>query len=796
MRNSLAIDRFFKRANRLCLFLSLAVSATVGVSAEAEKVPTKPPVEIDVPIQSQAYGSAFFEETARMFERLRPDVRVNLTGNARVHEKMRIRVMAEDLPDATDADLLYDPLINAGRIRDLNAFLDGPDWENQGRWRDRFLPGVLNRWDREGRVYSVPFAHAVWAIFYNKEMFSQHGWEIPRTWDEFFKLCEKMRAEGIAPLTLPGVYMRYGDAFLRAAYFNLVGPAGYRAYGELAHGTRSDPRFVRAAEVLQRVSVHYMLKGWEGMTHTAAEQAFLDGKCAMTVAGSWLGSEVQGKIPPGFLIGAMNFPVFTDGITDPDTLQVQSSYYFFFAKNDPVREQATADFFRFLTSRERTLAFAHRQNATAAVNGLQAEDFNDAMRDVAALIAKSPASFDGGRPTTTAFLVLMEQSMNDLRQQLMTGRITPQQFANRLEAAAQAERIRAEKPTSVKVVHRWKTAFLLLALAISIGWLGLETARRSRARRKEGAGAARTEGHLGRLRVPMAAGFVGPALVLFGLMVMLPGLQALLWAFTRWDGIGGTRTAVGLFNFKWLLLESDTFWYALRNNLYIMVVPTLVVVPLSLLLATLIHRGVWGANFFRTIFLFPNLLGGIAATLLWMNAYDPHGGLVNAALVKIGGLLHNDWLSSFAAYPWLSQDNLYRALIPIYVWMACGFNLVLYLAAMQGIDAELYEAAEIDGASAWRQFFTITLPLIWDVLAISAVFIVVAGLNTFEMIWLLTSQDPTSQSHVLSTLMVSTMFKEFEVGRATAIAVIMFVLVLTGSAVVMRVMRQRNSVRD
>jgi raffinose/stachyose/melibiose transport system permease protein len=144
----------------------------------------------------------------------------------------------------------------------------------------------------------------------------------------------------------------------------------------------------------------------------------------------------------------------------------------------------------------------------------------------------------------------------------------------------------------------------------------------------------------------------------------------------------------------------------------------------------------------------------------------------------------------------LSQDNLYRALIPIYIWMACGFNLVLYLAAMQGIDHELYEAAEIDGAPAWRQFFTITLPLIWDVLAISAVFIVVAGLNTFEMIWLLTSQEPISQSHVLSTLMVATMFKEFEVGRATAVAVIMCVLVLIGSAVVLRVMRQRDVARD
>ena len=796
MRHSSAITSFLKLANWLGLLGCWLAFLLAPASAQTTPAVPKPVVEIDIPIQSQAYGSEFFVETARAFEKRRPDVRVNLTGNARVHEKMRIRVMADDLPDATDADLLYDTLINAGQIRDLSPFLDGPDWEGSGRWRDRFLPGVLNRWDRGGHVYSVPFAHAVWAIFYNKEMFAEHGWDIPHTWDEFFILCEKIRAEGIAPLTLPGVYMRYGDAFLRSAYFNLVGPDGYRAYNELAPGARSDPRFIRAAGVQQRVALNYLLKGWEGMTHTAAEQAFLDGKSAMTVAGSWLGSEVRGKIPPGFSIGAMNFPVFPDGITHPDTLQVQSSYYFVFTKNDPARVQATVDFFRFLTSRERVLVFAHSQDAAAAVYGVQAGDFSDAMRDVAALIAKSPASFDGGRPTSAAFLALFEQSMNDLRQQLMTGRITPQEYGDRLEAEAQSQRIRDLNPTSVKVKHRWKTLALLGVLAVAIGWLGLETAKRMRGRRKDGPGAARAEGRLGRLRMPVAAWFVGPAAVLFGLLVVVPGLQALMWAFTRWDGFGGTRVPAGLFNFKWLLLESDTFWYALRNNLYIMVVPTLVVVPLSLLLATLIHRGVWGANFFRAVFLFPNLLGGIAATLLWMNAYDPNGGLVNAALVKLGGLLHSGLLSSFAAYPWLSQDNLYRALIPIYIWMACGFNLVLYLAAMQGIDPELYEAAEIDGASPMRQFFTITLPLIWDVLAISAVFIVVAGLNTFEMIWLLTSQDPISQSHVLSTLMVSTMFKEFAVGRATAIAVIMFVLVLTGSAVVLRVMRQRDIVRD
>ncbi|MFT3783437.1 MAG: extracellular solute-binding protein [Nibricoccus sp.] len=778
------------------VFCAVWLAPFCGAQRTVAEEPTGgKPIVIDIPIQSQAYGSAFFEETARMFEKLRPDVRVNLTGNARVHEKVRIRLMAGDTPDATDADLLYGKLIDAGQIVDLTPYLDGPDWEGTGKWRDRFLPGVLNRFRRGDHIYSVPFAYAVWAIFYNKEMFAEYGWDTPRTWDEFFSLCEKIRSQGIAPMTLPGVYMRYGDSFLRSAYYNLVGPDGYKAYNELQPGARLDPRFIRAAEIQQKAAT-YMLKGWEGMTHTAAEQAFLDGKSAMTIAGSWLGSEVRGKVPPGFTIGAINFPVFPDGITHPDTLQFQSSYYFVFHKSDPAREKATVDFFRFLTSQERARTFARMQDATTALYGARLSDYSDALRDVAGLIAKAPASFDGGRPTSAAFLALFEQSMSDLRQQLMTGRISAKEFAQRLEAAAQSERIRDGDPTSVRVKHRWKPMLLLLFLSGAIGWLGYEMARRRRGRLREGSAVSRAEGYLGKLRLPMAAGFVGPALVLFGLLIILPGVQALVWAFTRWDGIGGERTAVGLFNFKWLLFESDAFWYALRNNLYIMVVPAMVVVPLSLFLATLIHRGVFGANFFRAVFLFPNLLGGIAATLLWMNAYDPHGGLVNAAVVKAGNLLHSEWLRSFAAYPWLSQDNLYRALIPIYIWMACGFNLVLYLAAMQGIDPELYEAAEIDGAPAWRQFFTITLPLIWDVLAISAVFIIVAGLNTFEMIWLLTSQDPVSQSQVLSTLMVATMFKEFEVGRATAVAVVMFVLVLIGSTVVLRVMRQRETVRD
>jgi raffinose/stachyose/melibiose transport system permease protein len=421
-------------------------------------------------------------------------------------------------------------------------------------------------------------------------------------------------------------------------------------------------------------------------------------------------------------------------------------------------------------------------------------DYSPLMRDTAALIAKAPGSFDAAPPTSAANLAVINQALADARERLMTGRITPEEFGARLEAAASAARAREVDPDRVEMRHGFRAVALLFGLAGLVAWLFWKRGPALRPEHRlpnreatlppltQQVAAPASSEHLGRLRAPLALGFVGPALALFGAFVILPGLASFVWAFTRWDGLG-ERTWAGLFNFKWLLMESDVFWFALRNNVFLMLAPAMVVVPAALFFATLIHRGVWGAAVFRVVFLFPNMLGGIAATLLWMSAYDPHGGLVNTVLVALG-------FEGFADFAWLSQEHLYTALLPIYLWMACGFNLVLYLAAMEGIPTDLYEAADLEGASPMRQFFSITLPLTWEVLVISAVFLVIGGLNAFEMIWLLTSQDPASGSHTLSTLMVSTMFQEFQIGRATAIAVVMFILVLIGSAAVMRALKR------
>jgi ABC-type sugar transport system permease subunit/ABC-type glycerol-3-phosphate transport system substrate-binding protein len=751
------------------LILFLSVASRAGIT-------------LDIPVFAGGNGTAFYEETARQFEALRPGVKINLYGDPRIEDKVRIRIIDGNYPDASNAGYVPWPiLIRTGKVLDLKPWLDDPNWEGDARWRDTFLPGALDSWLVDGHVCGLPLTYSCWTIFYNKALFRAHGWSEPRTWDEFFSLCEKIHAAGIAPLSLPGTRWLYPDAFLRAAYHNLAGEPGWRALNDLAPGARLDPRYERSAGVLQRIMQHNVLPGWEGETHTGAELAFLQGRAAMTVSGSWLVDETKGKMPADFDLGAMNFPVFPDGVADPTTIQTGADSFFVFATGDVQRERLTVDFLRFLTSRARAEAFVRLTDSPVAVRGVSDATYSTRMRDTVAMIAHAHAAFN--MPQVMMQTPAVREAMIGGSQLLTTGQITPRQFAERLEAAAATDRMHAADPDRVEMNHPFAGGALLGVLAVAVGWaVWRQCGRGARTPRKE-------DPYLGRLRAPVALGFVGPAFLLYGSLLLLPGLVSFAWAFTRWDGIG-PRTWAGLFNFKWLLFESDAFWFALKNNLYLVVVPTLVVVPMSLLLATLIHRGVWGAKAFRVVLLFPNLLGGIAATLLWMSAYEPHGGLVNAGLVALGRALHCDWLHSFADFPWLAQEHLYASLIPIYIWLSCGFNLILYLAAMEGIDPQLYEAAELDGATAWRQFFTITLPLIWEMIAISAVFIVIGGLNAFEMIWLLTSQDPAAGVNTLGTLLVATMFKDFAIGRATAIAVVMFALVFAASTTVLRLLRR------
>ncbi len=736
-------------------------------------------VTLDIPVFAGGFGTEFYVRAAREFESRRSGVRIHVYGDPRIQDQVRVRVIDGDYPDAACVGyLLWPALIRAGKMVDLTPHLAGANWENDGRWADTFLPGALDNWRVGGRVYGLPVSYSCWTLFYNRALFRQHGWAEPRTWDDFFALCDEIRATGVAPVSLPGLSWLYPDAFLRAAYYNLAGPDGWAALNDLSPGVRRDPAYVRAAAVEQRVTTRYAQRGWEGESHTGAELAFIQGRAAMTVSGSWFINEMAGKLPPGFELGTMNFPVFAEGRAEPSAIQVSTDSFFVFATGDPARERLTLDFLRFLTSRAEAAAFVRQFDAPPAVRGIPESAYSERMRPTAEIIRRARAAY----PMRQLMLQppSVRQAIVDESHRLASGRISPEEFGRNLEAAAARDRAQSADPNRLDVRHRW----VPWALAIGLVAIGLAVAWRA------WRGAAPDEtAAFGRLRPGPGLTFIGPALVLYAALVVAPALTAFGWAFTRWDGIG-TRSWAGWHNFESLLFSDDVFWRALGHNVYLMVVPALCVVPVALTAAALIHRGIWGGRIFRVVFLFPNMLGGLAATLIWLAAYQPHGGLVNAGLAGLGRILRWPWLAGFDGFPWLSTDHLYAALIPIYLWMACGFNLILYLAAMEGIDPQLYEAAAIDGASPWRQFFTITLPMIREVLAISAVFLVIAGLNAFEMIWLLTQQMPSADVHTLATLLVTTMFQDFDIGRATALAVILFGLVFAVSAGVLRVFRR------
>jgi ABC-type sugar transport system permease subunit/ABC-type glycerol-3-phosphate transport system substrate-binding protein len=767
-------------------FRSFAILCGFGILTSPATLASAP-LQLDVPVFEGGYGIGFYVDTARRFEEINPGVSVHVYGDPRIQDQLRVRIIDGHLPDVAWVPyILWPSLIRAGRILDLRGELDGKNWEGDARWGDTFQPGSLDSWKVGEGVYGLPFSYSCWSLFYNRSLFRERGWKEPRTWDEFFALCDRIRAAGLAPVSIPGTRWLYPAAFFRAACYDLGGPQGWNAITGLKPGAWTDPRVVRSAQLLRRVTRDDAQAGWEGETAPGAELFFLQGRAAMTVSGSWFFNEMGGKIPAGLDIGTMNFPVFADGVADPSTIQTASDCFFVFNTGDPVRQQLSIRFLKFLTSRSRAEAFVRATDAPVAVKGVPASAYSARMRDTAAMIAGARDSFN--MPQTELQPRAVRQALVDDTRALMAGSEEPEEFGRRLEAAASDDRARIAQPERVDYRHPVAGSAMVVFLAGGAAWLASGYFRRSRGR---GGETATPEGgaYLGRLRFPMAAGFVGPAFLLYGALMLAPAIVSFMWAFSRWDGIS-QRSWAGLYNFKSLLFDSDVFWTAIGNNFYLMVVPALVVVPLSLLFAMLIHRGVWGASAFRAILLFPNMLGGIAAILIWLAAYQPHGGLVNAALVGLGNGVHSDWLRSFADYPWLSDRHLYAALIPIYIWMACGFNLILYLAAMEGIDPQLYEAAEMDGAPGWMQFFTITLPLIREVIAISAVFLVIGGLNAFEMIWLLTSQDPSASVGTLGTLLVTTMFKDFDIGRAAALAVILFALVLAGSAAVLRGMKR------
>jgi len=277
--------------------------------------------------------------------------------------------------------------------------------------------------------------------------------------------------------------------------------------------------------------------------------------------------------------------------------------------------------------------------------------------------------------------------------------------------------------------------------------------------------------------------FLGPPLALYALFVLLPAFNAFRYSLTRWDGLSAP-VWVGLRNFRNLLSGGSDFLIAIGHNLFLMVVPGTITLALALFFAYLIHKRIRGARLFRVTFFFPNVISSVAIALLWVLIYSTTDvGLLNHLLKLFG---HKQ------AVAFTESSHLLWAVVPMSVWTATGFYMLLFLTAMENIPETYYEAAKLDGATSAAQFRHITLPLMWDVLTTGIIFLVVGGLKFFDAIWIMENGRPATATHTMATLMYSRVFEQYDVGYGTAIAVLLFLLVLLATLVSFRLLRRER----
>lgn len=263
-----------------------------------------------------------------------------------------------------------------------------------------------------------------------------------------------------------------------------------------------------------------------------------------------------------------------------------------------------------------------------------------------------------------------------------------------------------------------------------------------------------------------------PTLILFSLFVIYPTMRVFFISFYRWSGISNNPVFVGLENYR-NLLQDKTLGIAFRNTIFLMVIVPIVTMIFALILAVLLTEGkVRGKNFYRINLFFPNVLSMVVISVLWSQIYHPTMGIINKLLGLVGlDSLQHAWLGEGATVMW--------AIAVTMIWQAVGYYMVLYIAGIDSIPKSLYEAATVDGASGLKRFFYITIPMLWEVIRVTFVFMLSGVLfMSFIISRVMTDGGPNKKSEVLLTYMYSQAFQNANFGYAMAIAVIIFIFVV------------------
>jgi N-acetylglucosamine transport system permease protein len=288
--------------------------------------------------------------------------------------------------------------------------------------------------------------------------------------------------------------------------------------------------------------------------------------------------------------------------------------------------------------------------------------------------------------------------------------------------------------------------------------------------------------------------FLAPAVILYLTFVIYPYVRSMYNSFTSWKGVSANQPFVGLANYE-RMINDEYFWNALWHNVgYLIFLPAIIII-LSLFLSFMISQGVRGSRFYRVTFFFPQVISVISVAVLFSYIFHPTVGI----LTSIAEFLHMEpffQLFGFDGIPvWRGDPRTVRwAIGSVVVWQSAGFYMIIFLAGMEAIPNSFYEAAVLDGATRWHQFWNITIPLLWDTMQTAMVYVGLLAFNMFAItkVMVVSGSSTGRPADVLATYLYEQAFEVSRFGYATAIGVALFLLMLTLSALTMRITRRES----
>ncbi|MEV4754291.1 N-acetylglucosamine/diacetylchitobiose ABC transporter substrate-binding protein [Micromonospora sp. NPDC049559] len=398
---------------------------------------------LEVVIFSGGYGDGYATAAEATYRQRIAGATVDHKAIQKVGEALQPRFVADTPPDVVDntgagrLDLVT--LANGRKLTDLTDLLDAPSLDDPARRvRDTLLPGVVADGTLDGKVYTLNFTYTVWGLWYSKPLFDRHGWRYPSTWESMLALCDEIKKTGVAPWTYQGKYPEYLNDPLLAMAAKAGGPDLVRAVDNLQPGAWKQQPLLDAATAIHELAARgHLLPGSEALSHTEAQAAWCQGRAAFIPCGSWLEAEQKGIAPAGFdmVMGAVPALGAADRLPFGAVQAASSESFLVPAKARNPR--GGLEFLRILFSKGSARRFAELNSTLPSVAGA-----TDGLTLSSGLGSVRDAVRAAGENTFTyrfrTWYAPLAKAVDDATGELATRRVTPAQWADRIQRAADA----------------------------------------------------------------------------------------------------------------------------------------------------------------------------------------------------------------------------------------------------------------------------------------------------------------------------------------------------------------------